>query len=311
MNRPSGSSHPLVDRFLAAVAGSERPRADSLPACEEALRTTWEKAIGSWPGIDLDPSRYWVFLARRLPSDLDLPDALESIKTTDLYLVCACLEGIPEAQKAFLEYSLPVVKRAISRIDPSGSLDDEVLQGLLERLFTSREDQEPKLGQYNGRSTLAVWVRVSAARQALNLVRSVRRERPLNGNTLLALVSAENQEMSYFKSLYQDEFKKAFHQVLARLTQRERNLLTCQLVEGLSMEQIGELYRVNRSTVSRWLSGVRKRLQQETRQALMDRLAIETEEFESIMKLIMSRFDASVVRVLAQDETPETDQPIS
>jgi RNA polymerase sigma-70 factor (ECF subfamily) len=293
--------------FLNALPAERRQQISS-GRLEESLEAIWSRAREAWPDIELDAERFFAFVARRLPEDAEPEEVFPSLKVGDLYLACACLDGNAKAHRAFLNHCLPVVKGALSRIDPSGTMDDEVLQGLLERLFTAAGEDEPRLAQYNGHSAIGVWVRVAAVRQALNLLRSVHRERALDENMLMVLMASDNQEMAYFKKLYQDEFKRAFHQVLSRLSGRERNLLTFQMVEGLSMEQIGQLYRVNRSTVSRWLRAVRDKVHAESRAALMERLDIGKDEFESILKLVLSRFDASLMRVLA-DGVDKADPP--
>jgi RNA polymerase sigma-70 factor (ECF subfamily) len=143
---------------------------------------------------------------------------------------------------------------------------------------------------------------VAAVRQALNLLRSVRRERQLDEDSLLDAVAADNQELGYLRQTYQDVFKRSFHLVLARLEGRDRNLLALQLVDGLSLEQIGEFYHVHRSTVCRWVHGVRERIAVETRSALMEELDVGEEELESILALVLSQLDVSLARVLG-DET--------
>jgi RNA polymerase sigma-70 factor (ECF subfamily) len=274
---------------------------------EASMKAAWERGREAWPGVELGIQEFCDYLTARLPEGEPSfakasEDWLDGLHTDDLFLTCACIRGDDVAQRAFLSACLPVVRAAMSRIDPSGSLDDEVLQGLLGKLLIAEEGKAPRLAQYNGRSALSGWVRVAAVRQALNLIRSVHRERQLDEDMLLALVSDDNQELTYFRQLYRDAFKAAFHQVLGRLDGRQRNLLTLQLIEGLTLEQIGDLYQVNRSTVSRWLQAVRDRLATETRAALMEELQIGAEEFESILMLVLSRFDASLARVLTEDE---------
>jgi RNA polymerase sigma-70 factor (ECF subfamily) len=276
-----------------------RPMGDQAitpPDLARAIAAAWEGGRRAWPGVNLEASVFRTFLLARL-----LNGGLEGLHTDDLYLTCACLAGDAVAERSFVEICLPVVRKALARIDPTGSLDDEVLQGLLTRLLAADADVQPRLALFNGRSALRGWVRVAAVRQALNLLRSVRRERQLDGESLLELVSADNQELSYIRETYRDAFKRSFHRVLARLGARDRNLLTLQLVDGLSLEQIGEFYQVNRSTVCRWLQSVRDRVGAETRAALMEELNVDREELESILTLVLSRFDASLGRVLGND----------
>ena len=91
----------------------------------------------------------------------------------------------------------------------------------------------------------------------------------------MALVSDDNPELAYFKSLYKAEFKKAFHQALSMLTEQEKNLLCYQLLDRLTLEKISEILQVNRSTICRRLKQVRDKLQVHTRRAMMSYLQID------------------------------------
>jgi len=58
---------------------------------------------------------------------------------------------------------------------------------------------------------------------------------------------------------------------------------------------------VHRATVARWIAKARETLLTETRTLLMKRLRVDQNEFESIMRLIQSRFDVSIHHFLKKD----------
>ena len=94
---------------------------------------------------------------------------------------------------------------------------------------------------------------------------------------------------------------------MANLAVRERALLRYSVVDGLTLDEIGAIYRAHKSSVSRWLSRARARLWQETRAALQTRLAIDEVDLESIVRLLRSGLDLSLERLLQPGPADRTD----
>jgi RNA polymerase sigma-70 factor, ECF subfamily len=297
------STSDILDAFLAGLQAPVRPAAQEREDLGIALEELWTSVSRTWPGAALSPGPCGAFLAARLPAGQPALEGLRRLRVEDLCLAWACLQGCEPALRSFRDLCRGVVDAALRGFDPSGGLVDEVLQGLLRRLLTGEGDEGRKLEQYRGQSGLGAFVRVAAVRQALNLRRRQRRECALEDDLLLAL--SEDPELTYLKQYYRQEFKQVFQQVLARLSARERNLLSHQIVDALTLEQMGALYRVNRSTVCRWLQAIRDRLRLETRAGLAEHLAIDPDDVDSILHLVLSRIDTSLARVLA-DESPPT-----
>jgi RNA polymerase sigma-70 factor (ECF subfamily) len=289
----------LVESFLARLspgAPVDPPRRARL---SRDLETAWQAARRSWPGIDLASEEFAAFLAARLPGVEPVEDELPRLHAVDLYLACACENGNDAAQKALEGMCREAAADALRGQDPSGALSAEVAQGLLSRLLFGGASGAGKIGQYQGRSAMKAFLRVAAVREALNLRRARRRERPLAEDLLLRLVSEEDPELALWKERYRKEFKQAFQQVLGSLSPRDRNLLSHQVIENLSLDQIGAMYHVNRSTVCRWLQAIRDRLRQDTRAVLAERFSVDVQDVDSILRLVLSRIDASLERVLA------------
>ena len=70
------------------------------------------------------------------------------------------------------------------------------------------------------------------------------------------------------------EFRRAFNDAAAQLTDRERTLLRYRFYDGLSIDEICVLYRVHGATIARWLAAIREDLFEATRARLIRRLAI-------------------------------------
>jgi len=104
--------------------------------------------------------------------------------------------------------------------------------------------------------------------------------------------------LAELKARYRSELADAFRTSLAELAPRDRTLLRYQMIDGLSIDEIGAIYRVHRATAARWLVGIRDHLVADTRGRLAAKLGVDTEEAASIVRLVQSQLDVSVIRHL-------------
>lgn len=266
-------------------------------AIAKAIREGLEDAGRRWPEVDIPAQVLRNFLTERLPAPEQI-GSLAEWRVPDLFLTCACLTGCAAALVVFDTLCRQAVVGALSGRGDLRAYEDEVQQGLRERLLVGRGQEGPRLRQYRGRGQLASWLRVAAVRLALNLNRQVWREQALKDEALLELVSPENQELAYLKEIYRAEFKSALESTLGNLEPRERNILRHQVLDGMSIDEIGSMYRVHRATAARWLERLRDKIQERTRTHLIDRLRLSPEELASVVNLVMSKLEVSLRRVL-------------
>ncbi len=239
------------------------------------------------------------FIARRLPAEGELMPALSQVHVEDLALTFRCARKDEGAMASLERDNFDIIDVALARMPDAAAHSSEITQQLRQRLFMGDGDRPPSIAQYAERGDLRSWLRVAAVRCAIDVLRIQRREIGL-GDRLLEDLTAPgvDPEIDHLKRLYHAEFKKAFEDVLASLSSRDRNVLRYHLLQQLNIEQIGVIHDVHRSTVARWLASLRKTLLVSTRQALARRLSVGSDEVESIMRLIRSQLDASIERIL-------------
>jgi len=292
----------LAQRFLGHLSGGDRPES-VVEVLQERLGAILTEARRAWPRVAVDVDTYLAFLARRVPPERDLPEALDELKSADLYLACACLEGDARAARAFEETFFPVLDRALAGICGRTGQADDVKQSVYQKVFVGDGDRKAAIHKFDGVGDLRAWVRVTAVRMALNLKRDGKRERPLSPDILVTMPKGgPGPEEDYLKRVYSGAFKQAFGRALAALDHKQRNLLRYYYIDGLTVEQIGRIYRVHKATISRRLGEIRELLLTETRNSLIRELDVGRTEFDSIMRLIQSRMDVSIVRFLKPDE---------
>ncbi|WP_224244494.1 sigma-70 family RNA polymerase sigma factor [Hyalangium gracile] len=286
----------LAHAFLSAREGDAGP--EQLPELEARLARALEMARAAWPGVELDGPRFAAHLGRHLSPDSS-PEALEQLHLGDLYLACACTEGVPSALTAFESRFLPEVGVAVARLRLPAATVDDVRQQLRQKMLVSTPDMPAKLATYAGTGTLSGWVRAAALWLALDMQRRQSGESQSDDSALPLLVEpGDDPELAYLKTTYRAEFNAAFAQALTALAPRQRNVLRLKYLDGLRIEQLGALYGVHRATAARWVVSAQEALLEETRRLLTERLRLTHTQLDSVLRLISSQLDVNLSRLL-------------
>lgn len=269
----------------------------------ELVRT----ARAAWPEVDLAPEVFAPYLRSRLPDAAESELAWSQLQTNDLYLACACARGDPHAIAAFERHclgALDATLRKVAGVTPD--VIDDVKQQLRRSLLVA-DARPPGILEFSGRGELRRWLRVIAVREALGILQRSRREVPSEQDSLeKALLPALDLEKQYLKKLYQKEFTQAVAKALGALSVHDQLLLRQAFVDGLSIDEIGRLYRVHRATAARWLSRAQVALSRQTRVILMQKLAVNPAELHSILRLLRSGLDLSLRLVFARQRKKRT-----
>jgi RNA polymerase sigma-70 factor, ECF subfamily len=277
----------------------------------QALGEAWEAGARAWPGVRLAPEVFAAWLAGRLSADGEPLAGLASLRASDLYLACAAAQGDAEAQRVLRGLCGEALRPELPRLGLQAVELDDLLQRMLHKLLVDEPGRPARIGLYAGQGALRSWLRVVARREALDRKARAGREVPWEEDSLedvLGALSAADPELEQLKRQYQAEFKAAFGEAFGALGPRERNLLRHLVFDRLSLTQIGALYHVHQSTVSRWMASVHARLLAGTLRALGSRLRVGRGEADSILRLIQSRLEVSMRRLLG-GELPEPEPP--
>ncbi len=293
----------LRQAFVAALGESVREPFLAHPGLDEQLAAMVQAAVEARGTLSVTPESLVAHIARVAGNKTE-PDALGSLRAGDLYLACACAAGQDRALHLFeAEYGRDI-DLAIARSGNVNLGKDEFRQLLRDKLFVARGEKPPKIADYAGRGDLRSWVRVTALRMIVDIVRQNNAGKEISVESeMLGAMPAPNEdpELDYIQRVYKSEFKEALQSAFVSLTPRERNLLRHQVIHGLNIDQVGAIYRVHRTTAFRWIEKARKSLLRETRSALMTRLRVGSGEFHSIMRVVQGDLDVSVRRLLISE----------
>jgi RNA polymerase sigma-70 factor (ECF subfamily) len=304
-----GTARPLSAAFLAAQAATATETAADAPldppapeltadALEAALASAATRARAAWKDVDAGAERFAGFLGGKV-----VGAELEAARVADLWAACACGTGDGKAIAEVEARYFPDVDAALGKMGLSADRIGEVKQGLRRLLFVGDPDAgtAPRITEYRGTGDLRAWLRVTAMRAALKLLRKENRETPTDDALLEARAQQDDPELAYMKAAYRAAFKVAFQEALDSLLPRERLLLKQQIVDGLGIDELGTLYQVHRATAARWVQSAREKLLLRTRRTFMMNARISSDECESIMRMVRSQLDMSLQRRLGSD----------
>jgi RNA polymerase sigma-70 factor (ECF subfamily) len=290
----------LADRFLARVADVDRPAGVDRERLEALLAGIVDAAEAAWPTVRIPVETFVTHLAAHAPA---APGLVEDLRTSDLYLACACALGDPAALAAFEATYFGDIGPALARMTRAPISKDDVAQEARRTLFLPRERTPPQIALYAGRGDLRNWTRAALVRIILNLVTRSPREVPAPSDLLDAVPSAgADPELAHMKEVYRAEFREAFSLATASLSSRERNLLRHAFVDGLGIDEVGALFGVHRATAARWLAAARAKLLGHVRKHLLQKLAVNESELASIMRLIRTDLGLTLRRHLGAPE---------
>ena len=246
----------------------------------------------AWPGVEVSDATITESLEARLRDDPQMH--LEELKDADLYLAMALTRQDPAAVKAFEDKLVPQIDVALRRLRLAGGTADEVKQALRVELLA-----DGKIADFAGRGELAAWVRVSATRKALKIVRRADREETLDEILLDHWPSSTPDPAGkHLRSTYTAELKKAIRDAFSALEVRQRNILRQHILDELTIDDLARLYRVHRATCARWLADARADLGKLTRKKLLGSLKVGSSDLDSLLRFLDSDIELSISRIL-------------
>ncbi|HUS31633.1 MAG TPA: sigma factor-like helix-turn-helix DNA-binding protein [Kofleriaceae bacterium] len=267
-------------------------------ALEGALSDAVTAATSGWPTVRVDPAAWIRALAELAPKPLDLAKPLGEVLVADHYLAFACAAGDPAA---VAECNAILVREAGFAADGTkmhASVRDEATQIVRATLLAPREGKPPAIGDYAGRGALRSWLRVCVSRELVRIAKAQQRIEPLEEHLVADPGYGDDPALEELKAKYRAQLADAFRTALTELPARERTLLRYQLIDGLTIDEIGGIFRVHRATAARWIAKIRDDLVMRTREMMAASLGVDTSEAASIVRLVQSQLDVSVIRHL-------------
>ena len=182
----------------------------------------------------------------------------------DLELARRCAAGDEQAWHRFVLEYRPVLYRAADALDRSGGAR-ELADSLYADLYGMKEsDGAPRslFRYFQGRSSLATWLRAVLSQRYVDRVRAERRLAPLPE---AAVESAEGSGAGRpddppdpERPRYLQLMRQLLGRAVAALSDRDRLRLGCYYAQELTLAETGRLLQEHEATVSRQLARTRR-----------------------------------------------------
>jgi RNA polymerase sigma-70 factor (ECF subfamily) len=255
-------------------------------------RSAHELATPAIPGLRLDEAWFHDWASAHGIE----PSALAS-HGVDLVMAAACGAGDTGAITAFDQRFVRGLRPSVSRVPLRPEQLDELRQILRVRMLTG---PDPKIRLYRGNGPLGAWIRVTAARIALELHEATNRHaRDLGTDAAInALVASEaSPELMAARSQHHELFTRELQRCFRELDEQQKTLLRMHYLHDMGIDEMSTILRVHRATVARWLVAVRKRIFDQ----ICGSLQIEIDSgtaVRSLIRLVRSELDISLGRAL-------------
>lgn len=260
------------------------------------LLELWRRGRETWPEIDLAEARF-AELVGELVVTTSEGEKAEAVDAGELYLACACVEGLEAGGRVLARDYLPAVKRRLARMGLPAADIDEVGQRVCERLLEPSPDGGgARLIRYALQGRLRSLMVVTATHIAVDGFRRAGREKD-DQDALLELAGTPDPRSQLMRHQRQAVFKTAMESGLEALDPRARTVLRFHLIDGLTLDEIADYYQVHRVTVSRWLAAARVDIVERAREVARIQFGVSETEFDAAYT--GSELGLSLERVLA------------
>jgi RNA polymerase sigma-70 factor, ECF subfamily len=228
-------------------------------------------------------------------------EALPPERVDDVFLACACEEGDAAALDDFERRLMPTARLAISKVTRVDDLIEESVQELRRRLFCQ---PDPKIALYGGRGPLWKWLRITATRAALDVVKAGA-TRPSGGEEVVdhLLRDELDPDLHLIRERYEDVFRRALREAVANLTPQQRTILRLRYVENQGIDRLAVPFKAHRATVARWLQEIREQILGHVHRRLEEHVPkVSQSEAHSLWRAVRSQVHFSFARLVDEPE---------
>jgi RNA polymerase sigma-70 factor, ECF subfamily len=290
---------PFEAVFLAALDDDARPRFEADATLAATLAQLRGAALAAYPDLAVDAAVFAAELARRLGAAAG-PEQLARVRADHVHIAIACAAGDPLAIRRFEADFLDEIDATARRLRARPDQADEVRSHLHRILFVSEPGRSAALREFSGRGDLRSYLRVIATRELVRVINKGRREVGITDDSFLdRRLLTSDPELDYLRERYRPEVDAAMRTALAALPDQSRALLRYSVILGWSVDRIAARYGIHRATAARRVATARAELGAAIRAELAVRLEIAIGEVDSIVRLVQSRVDISLERLLA------------
>jgi RNA polymerase sigma factor (sigma-70 family) len=185
----------------------------------------------------------------------------------DLELARQCTAGDEQAWERFVLEYRPILYRAADALDPSGGARD-----LADALYADLYSKS-LFRYFQGRSSLATWLRAVLSQRYVDRIRANRRLEPLPDDERADVhhyASPRDPTPDPARAGHLRFLQDALNQAVTTLNAKDRLRLGCYYAQGLTLAETGRILREHEATVSRHLARTRQAIRGDVERRLRD-----------------------------------------
>jgi len=193
--------------------------------------------------------------------------------------------GDERAWETFVREFRPLLYRAADALDATGGAR-EVADSLYAELYglaSGGGERQSLLRYFEGRSSLATWLRAVLAQRYVDRLRAARRTEPLSEDAEPAAPPPADPDRERYVALV----RAALRHAVSRLDARDRLRLASYYVQQLTLAQIGRLMRESEATASRHLARTRREIRGEVERQLREDARLNDDHIAACLASVM------------------------
>jgi len=224
--------------------------------------------------------------------------------STDLYLSLGCARRSTRAWRFFSAEFHDYIARLAAAATKSCDDGAELTACVIVSLYMPDRFGQSRIGSYDGRSTLATWLRVLVSHRAITEHRR-KRLRP----TSLGVLGDRPDETAHVKMdselrawRYGNAVQSALHKTCDQLSPRERALLLLRFGASTKQQEIASLLSVHPSNVSREIKRICARVRTDVIRVLVEEYRLTESAIEECLTDIVENPAYSILTLLEPGE---------
>ncbi len=203
------------------------------------------------------------------------------------------------AWEYFVDEYMPLVRKLATQACRQFQEGEDLAQEIVSQLIGDRG----KLGGYDGRGSLASWLRVAIARAAIDRFRRVRREvsweeTSERGCEPTATRGSLQEAAESMDARWGPVLARILAEQIEHLPARDRLLLGLYYVNEVPLKAIGSRFGVHEATASRWLDRIRDNLRVAVEKELRRRHGLRPRETETLWRWVAEEGTFSLKEIL-------------
>src|SRR5579872_1212814 len=205
----------------------------------------------------------WEIVCKHLTdsaAESSLMDFARRLYLRDLYLACGCVDKQERAWAAFDARYRRFIADLVRFCYRHGTDNEEIADSVLVSLFLNDRSGRQRIASYDGRSSIATWLRVIVTNRAIN----DRNEKRLSTDEEVGDVpdsrALTDVELSLRAHRYSRILSEALEEALREICDKERLMLLWRYEQNLPLGEIARLIGIHQSNVTRQLLRVQTKI---------------------------------------------------